>query len=110
MIVVVRPGANQRDLVHDPRHPRQQLADLRAGNVARDRPIDSANFLGRFGLEIEAIVMRQPAAEIDEDDRACPRFAPVRRLLRFEQLRRQVLPFAEARGYLTDEDVARTVS
>jgi hypothetical protein len=31
-------------------------------------------------------------------------------LLRFEQLRRQVLPFAEARGYLTDEDVARDVS
>lgn len=30
-------------------------------------------------------------------------------LLRFEQLRRQVLPFAEARGYLTDEDVFRDV-
>ncbi len=31
-------------------------------------------------------------------------------LLRFEQIRRQVLPFAEARGYLMDEDVARDVS
>ncbi|MBN2491303.1 MAG: ribbon-helix-helix protein, CopG family [Planctomycetes bacterium] len=31
-------------------------------------------------------------------------------LLRFEQLRRTVLPFAEARAYLTDEDVAREVS
>ncbi len=31
-------------------------------------------------------------------------------LLRFEQLRRQVMPFAEARGYLTDEDVFRAVS
>jgi len=31
-------------------------------------------------------------------------------LIRFEQLRRQVLPFAEARGYLTDEDVARKMS
>ena len=31
-------------------------------------------------------------------------------LLRFEQLRRRVPPFAEARGYLTDEDVARDVS
>ena len=30
-------------------------------------------------------------------------------LMRFEQLRRQVLPFAEARGYLTDEDVFRAV-
>lgn len=31
-------------------------------------------------------------------------------LLRFEQLRRKVLPFAEARGYLSDEDIAKDVS
>lgn len=31
-------------------------------------------------------------------------------LLRFEQLRRHAMPFAEARGYLTDEDVSRDVS
>ena len=31
-------------------------------------------------------------------------------LLQFEQLRRQILPFAEARGYLTDEDVFRALS
>jgi predicted transcriptional regulator len=31
-------------------------------------------------------------------------------IIRFEQLRRQVLPFAEARGYLTDEDVIKAVS
>jgi predicted transcriptional regulator len=30
--------------------------------------------------------------------------------LRFEDLRRRVLPFAEARGYLTDEDVLRNIS
>jgi hypothetical protein len=29
---------------------------------------------------------------------------------RFEDLRRRTLPFAEARGYLTDEDVMRDVS
>ena len=29
---------------------------------------------------------------------------------RFEDLRRRTLPFAEARGYLTDEDVIRDVS
>jgi predicted transcriptional regulator len=28
----------------------------------------------------------------------------------FEQLRRQVLPFAESRGYLIDEDVFRDLS
>ena len=31
-------------------------------------------------------------------------------LQRFEDLRRRVLPFAEARGYLTDEDVFRDIS
>lgn len=31
-------------------------------------------------------------------------------VLQFEEARRQVLPFAEARGYLTDEDVFRDVS
>jgi predicted transcriptional regulator len=31
-------------------------------------------------------------------------------ILRFEQLRRRVLPFAEARGYLADEDVNKAVS
>jgi predicted transcriptional regulator len=30
--------------------------------------------------------------------------------LRFEQLRRRVMPFAEARGYLSDEDVFNDVS
>jgi predicted transcriptional regulator len=31
-------------------------------------------------------------------------------LLQLEQLRRRIVPFAEARGYLTDEDVFRDVS
>ena len=31
-------------------------------------------------------------------------------LRRFEDLRRRVMPFAEARGYLTDEDVFREIS
>jgi predicted transcriptional regulator len=31
-------------------------------------------------------------------------------LARFEGLRRRTLPFAEARGYLTDEDIYRDVS
>lgn len=31
-------------------------------------------------------------------------------LAQFEDLRRRILPFAEARGYLTDEDVFRDVS
>jgi Ribbon-helix-helix protein, copG family. len=31
-------------------------------------------------------------------------------VLRFDELREQVMPFAEARGYLTDEDVFEDVS
>ena len=31
-------------------------------------------------------------------------------VLRFEKLREQIMPFAEARGYLTDEDVFEDVS
>lgn len=31
-------------------------------------------------------------------------------LIQFEQLRRTTLPFAEARGYLTDDDVIHDVS
>ncbi len=31
-------------------------------------------------------------------------------VLRFDKARRQLMPFAEARGYLTDEDVFRDVS
>jgi predicted transcriptional regulator len=31
-------------------------------------------------------------------------------LMRFEQVRQRVMPFAEAEGYLTDEDVFRAVS
>jgi len=31
-------------------------------------------------------------------------------LQRFEQLRREAMPYAEARGFLTDEDVFKVVS
>lgn len=31
-------------------------------------------------------------------------------LLQFEQLRRQVMPYAEVRGYLTDEDILSEIS
>ncbi|HET6568609.1 MAG TPA: ribbon-helix-helix protein, CopG family [Rhodothermales bacterium] len=31
-------------------------------------------------------------------------------VLSFERMREQVMPFAEARGYLTDEDIFREIS
>ena len=32
------------------------------------------------------------------------------RLVRFEEIRKRMMPFAEARGYLTDEDVFSKIS
>ncbi|MCK4931997.1 MAG: ribbon-helix-helix protein, CopG family [Candidatus Aminicenantes bacterium] len=32
------------------------------------------------------------------------------RLERFEELRKRIMPFAEARGYLTDEDIFSQIS
>lgn len=31
-------------------------------------------------------------------------------VMQFEEARRQVMPFAEARGYLTDDDIFRVIS
>jgi hypothetical protein len=31
-------------------------------------------------------------------------------VLQFEEVRRQIMPFAEARGYLVDNDVFRVIS
>jgi metal-responsive CopG/Arc/MetJ family transcriptional regulator len=57
-----------------------------------------------------------------ELDRACARTGRTRSdlardalrrqlaLLRFEQVRKRILPLAESQGYLTDEDVFRDVS
>ena len=57
-----------------------------------------------------------------ELDRACARTGRTRSdlardalrrqlaLLRFERLRKRVLPLAESQGYLTDEDVFRDIS
>ena len=62
-------------------------------------------------------------AELEKElDRACEQTGRTRSdlardalrrqlsLLRFERLRRKVLPFAEANGYLTDEDVFSRVA
>ncbi len=48
------------------------LADHRAGNVRGDRAVIAADFGGGVGLEVEAVVMRQSAAEVDEDHRSGP--------------------------------------
>lgn len=57
--------------------------------------------------ELEGLARRQrrPMSELARD--ALRRYVAIED---FRELRRQTLPFAEAQGFLTDEDVFRAVS
>ncbi len=73
-------------------------------------------------MKSSTITIRLDEALGRELDQACARTGRTRSdlarealrrqlaLLRFERLRRRVLPLAESQGYLTDEDVFRDVS
>jgi hypothetical protein len=52
-----------------PRQQRQVLANADARRVRLDRPELAAHVLRRLRLQIEALVLRQPAGEEDVDDR-----------------------------------------
>ena len=71
--VVVGLVADQRahddQLVHDPGQARKGLADLDAGDVGGDRPPRAGDFLGRVRLQIEHVLMRRPADQVDQDHR-----------------------------------------
>ena len=58
----------QADLVHLPGHARQEIADLQPGHVGGDWPVNAADFFGGVRFQIEAVVVRQPAAKVDEND------------------------------------------
>jgi predicted transcriptional regulator len=73
-------------------------------------------------MKTSTITIRLDAALERQLDEACSRTGRTRSdvardalrrqlaLLRFDRLRRRVLPLAESQGYLTDEDVFRDVS
>jgi metal-responsive CopG/Arc/MetJ family transcriptional regulator len=73
-------------------------------------------------MKASTITIRLDDALAQEPDHACARTGRTRSdlardvlrrrlaLLRFERLRKRVLPLAEAPGYLRDEDVFRDVS
>jgi metal-responsive CopG/Arc/MetJ family transcriptional regulator len=73
-------------------------------------------------MKTSTITIRLDDALGRELDQACARSGRTRSelardalrrqlaLLRFERLRKRTLPLAEARGYLTDEDIFRDVS
>jgi predicted transcriptional regulator len=57
--------------------------------------------------ELESVVRAEKTSKSEIIRDAVARYLAVKR---FQQLRNQVLPFAEARGLLTDEDIFKTVS
>jgi hypothetical protein len=64
-------AANQRDLVHDPGHPGQAIANLNAGGGGPDGPILAAGFRRRLRFHIEGIEMTGTAELVQEDDGPC---------------------------------------
>jgi len=57
--------------------------------------------------ELEMVVKAEKTSRSDIVRDAVARYLAVRR---FRQLRKKVLPFAEAQGFLTDEDIFKTLS
>ena len=57
--------------------------------------------------QLQSISKREGTPVSDLVRESLQRFVAVRR---FRQLRKQVLPFAEAQGFLTDEDIFRQIS
>ena len=55
--------------------------------------------------ELEVIVKEEKTSKSEIIRDAIARYVSIRR---FQQLRKQVLPFAEAKGLLTDEDIFKT--
>jgi hypothetical protein len=66
----------------------------------------------RFGVRLWPEAEVDVAERLDRSRSDIARDALRRRLgvLQFEEARRTIMPIAEARGYLTDEDVFRAVS
>ena len=60
-------GANDRELVHHLRDVGHQFADLDAGHFGLDRLEVAANVGGRVHLQVEHILVRRPAGQVDHD-------------------------------------------
>ena len=61
--------ADHRQLVHDGRRSGQQLADLDSRQLRGDRLELAADSRGSIGLEVERVLVRQAAREVDHDHR-----------------------------------------
>jgi len=61
--------ADDGEFVHHPGHPRKLFANLNTGHVCRNGFEFSPDVRGRFGLEIEHVLMGRTAGEQNVDDR-----------------------------------------
>ncbi len=57
--------------------------------------------------ELDIIIKTEKASKSEIIREAIARYLAIKR---FQQLRRKVLPFAEAEGLLTDEDIFKAIS
>ena len=69
LVAGMRVRADDRQLVRVPGDLRQLIANLNARNHRRDRLELAADAVGGLGLEIERVLLRRPAPEIDQDAR-----------------------------------------
>ena len=60
-------GADQRHLVHHRRQPGEDLGDLDARHLGRDRPERPADLLGRIGLHVPGVELRRAADQEQQD-------------------------------------------
>ncbi|MDI6743920.1 MAG: ribbon-helix-helix domain-containing protein [Thermodesulfovibrionales bacterium] len=62
---------------------------------------------GKLQKELDVIVKAEKASKSEIIRDALERYLALRR---FQQLRKKVLPFAEAQGLITDEDIFKAIS
>ena len=67
LVALADDRAEHCHLVEHSCHPRQQLADLHAGDLGGDRPELAPNLFGGFRLQVERVLMRQAARQVDHD-------------------------------------------
>ena len=63
VVVLMRPGAHEREVMHPMRQAGQPLADPQAGDRRGNRRVDAADLLDGLRLGIEGVVVRNAATQ-----------------------------------------------
>ena len=80
--------ADRHKLVHDLGTLGHVLGDFDAGDICADRLIRPSDLTGRVHFEVEHVLMRRRADQVNHDDRLV-RLAEARQRLRLQQLRKR---------------------